>query len=665
MIAYGDTIMMFTRAVLTAHRRPPLATMPRQNRYTPARLPMRATLPFAVVLLLLSLSPARAGEADDAFIASLFRVQFDHHLSENLYLDTDPSAELTLDRCVDALSELKPGSVNVFALGHEGWARFPNSLIPPHPALSRDSLAVWRDACDRTRTPFYVYVSTLINYKQNHEHPDSARLFSNGAPADQRIDHNAPFINDRLIPFLREIVLRYRPDGLWLDGDYWSIFPSWNPASRSGFEHWAGVTAPRDFGDPAFARFWEYTLASHAEYLTRVADALRDVKPDCGLVVNAAYTLRQPTPPPDFIARVNLDVPTYYGLEAACLEARYQSSRAGRPFDIVIGSHTEPEGAPYGYPKPPAQLAQEMATILANGGGLSVYVPVSPTGGFDLHDLRDLRRALAEFCLPRRPAFEPTRSAADVAVIHCAAHFAATHTLNELRGAALALLRSNVAFDIVDDATFIARPSRYAAVVLPVDRHVPPALAAALQQFVADGGALVRPSSFASNGAHAENRPDSVEAPSPRDSAAKGSNPPPIDPSPFAMFDRAADPAVRRRIVAELYRVLSARQILRVVAPPWVEVLHRAAEGKQIIHLVNHARGREFRPRMPAVEEVPPVRNVRLMLPLADQPTSVSAVPPDVRVEWKWNSGMVEATLDRLDIHAAIIVETRSRGGSR
>lgn len=650
--------------------------------------------------------PAATQAADrdeDALIQSLFRVQFDHHLHEKLFLEHDPSARLTAERCAEALQRLRPAAVTVCALGHEGWARIHDSAFPPHPALGRDSLRIWREACDQTGTPLFVYVSSLINYKANHEHPEYARYFSNGNPADQRIDHNSAYVEERLIPFCRDLVSRYRPDGLWFDGDYWSIFPSWNPASIRAFEEERKRAAPRDFADPAFPEFWDFTVTSHARYVKKVADAIHAIRPECGLVINSAYTLRQPGALPGFVSRVNLDVPTYFGMEAASIEARYQGARDGRPFDIVIAGHSEPEGAPFGYHKPEMQLEQEFAGILSHGGGVSVYVGVDVDGGFDIEEVAKLRQILERFIRPRAAALQPSVSAADVALLHASADFQYTHRLERLRGAALALLRSNVAFDIIDESQLPAGPGRYRVLVAPITPHTPPAVLRAIQQFVRAGGCAMlsvvpaepllarfgelpellpfetprivsgttqveteagrigmhgafRLKPRNTNAAAHGTLPDADDAPFEFDYKLAAGHVTLFAADVFAEFDRAADSRLRARIRAAIDRMPGAERSIRVDAPPWVEVILRHTATGQIVHLVNHARGREGRPRAPAVEFVPPIEEVRLSIRSPRMPQSLHCVPEGVACDWHWADGRVHAVLRNVGTHCALIL---------
>ncbi|MBL8880261.1 MAG: alpha-L-fucosidase [Phycisphaerales bacterium] len=643
-------------------------------------------------------------EFDDTneLIGSLFRVQFDHHLDEKLFLDHDPSAKLTTQRCEEALRRLRPASVTVCSLGHEGWARVSGAVLAPHPALSKDSLAIWREACDRTQTPLFIYVSSLINYKANHEHPEYARLFSNGNPADQRIDHNSAFVDEKLIPFCRELVSRYRPDGLWFDGDYWSVFPSWNPASISAFERQAGRKAPVDFADPAFPAFWEFTTRSHAQYVEKVAAAVRAVNPSCGLVINSAYTLRQPEPLPAYVARVNLDVPTYFGLEAASLEAHFQGARDNRPFDIVISGHCAPEGAPYAYTKPRMQLLQEMAAILSHGGGVSVYVGLDVDGGFSVDEVADVREVLEQFARPRAAALLPSVSAADVALLHSAADFRHTHRLERLRGAALALLRSNIAFDIVDDSLFMANPRRYRSIVLPLTAFTSNSLIESAEKFVADGGHAVITLAATADTAErlkqnrklfpvttAEFRALQLSVVGAEDGAiASGYIALQCSPGAVALreiagsgtalinryavgrgrvslisadlpaeFDRAANPRVRQLLADELRWSDGADPSLVVAAPPWIETVSRRAGDHRIIHLVNHARGREGRSRAPAVESIPSAAEVSLTLRCDKQPASVRCVPDETGLEYSWSAGRLSARLTNIGVHCALLID--------
>jgi hypothetical protein len=694
-----------------------------------------------VALLILALSARCSVAAEDptdvAFLASVLQVEFDQHLSEDKDLTIDPARQLSVDRCEEVLRELRPGAVSVFAVGHEGWARVFKTTLPPHPALSKDTLAVWREACSRTGTPMYVYISSLINYKLNREHPEYARQFSNGGVAPQRLDHNSDYVSQCLIPFIETILQRYHPEGIWLDGDFWSIFPSWNPASVRLFKAKTGLAVPKDFGDKNFPAFWRFTIDSHADYMHRLATAIHQRDPNCVFAVNGAFTLRQPWAPPPYMGRTSIDPPTFFGLSAACLEARFGSAHPSTPLDIVLSGFVEPEGVPYPYPKTTLQLTQEVATILASGGHIKVYVALSPDGAIDTHDVRRIREVIRDFCLPRKECFMRGQSVPDIAILHTRDHFDRTHRLDEVHGAALALLRDNRHFDILDDETFCRRSQEYAVVVVPEQGALSAAVLAALDGFVRRGGGLVLSLPSGLTGDNTErayvpgstnSRPVSVQPALAQlvplevlqqvPAAARMNSPGgPIGVSPgwfvmqtsaatsapgvpagldvatdpptdvrgparlsfaaddgrivvftvpvFRTFSDGPDPRLRAVISEALDWARGHPAPLKIIAPPWVEVSWRRTAASEIIHLVNHARGTEPRPRDAAVEYVPAADNILLERALSRPPREVRVVPSDAgTLESAWSDGVLHVTLPHLAVHAALVIDTAGSEGS-
>ena len=126
----------------------------------------------------------------------------------------------------------------------------------------------------------------------------------------------------------------------------------------------------------------------------------------------------------------------------------------------------------------------------------------------------------------------------------------------------------------------------------------------------------------------------------------------------FRFFGACHYPMVRQ-FVGELTRALAGRLAIRVEAPTCVDVVLRRKAGKTVVHLINRASGIPNAPNAGAVDEIPPVGPVRLELKLPERPASVKLAFEKGDLDWRYaaRDGKAVAALDKVHIHAAIVVE--------
>ncbi|RLF02548.1 MAG: hypothetical protein DRK00_09880, partial [Thermoprotei archaeon] len=113
-----------------------------------------------------------------------------------------------------------------------------------------------------------------------------------------------------------------------------------------------------------------------------------------------------------------------------------------------------------------------------------------------------------------------------------------------------------------------------------------------------------------------------------------------------------------RRLVRNLLDLLIRDKLLEVEAPPTVEVTLRRAGRRLLVHLVNWQTGRS--PSTPLMsEEVLPAPPIKVRLRLEGPPARVSLAPAgEGRLEWSYGDGRLEAVVEGLKIHLALVVET-------
>lgn len=112
-----------------------------------------------------------------------------------------------------------------------------------------------------------------------------------------------------------------------------------------------------------------------------------------------------------------------------------------------------------------------------------------------------------------------------------------------------------------------------------------------------------------------------------------------------------------KHIVANLLKLLMPEPLVEVTAPAWVEVvLMRQGVGRTLVHLVNHHGNRPVDRNNVCVEQVLPVRDVRVRLRLPARPQRVTLEPGGQRIVWSYADGVLDVHVPEVTIHTAIAV---------
>src|SRR5690606_32850088 len=108
--------------------------------------------------------------------------------------------------------------------GHPGIAGYPDSTagVSP-PALRKDALRIYRDVTRRRGVRLYMHFSGVSDKQAVAEHPDWKA--QGPEPKIEQLGSTStfgPYVHERMIPQMFEIIDRYDVDGFWVDGDCWA-----------------------------------------------------------------------------------------------------------------------------------------------------------------------------------------------------------------------------------------------------------------------------------------------------------------------------------------------------------------------------------------------------------------------------------------------------------
>jgi hypothetical protein len=320
---------------------------------------------------------------------------------------------------------------------------------------------------------------------------------------------------------------------------------------------------------------------------------------------------------------------------------------------------------------------------------------------------------VADFCRERREMCFNSSSASEAAVLHVADHYYSCNAplfnygdaVQPVEGALNALLETGRSTDLLTVENLEARAEQYRLLVVPEQTHLEGDLAERLTRWVSEGGCLLL------SGAHLSREVPELVGCRPRGEAkdrkvelpvghqgvqlsgAWQSVAPEEDTEAVLCAVRNLEPdmvqdddvlatcrnlgegavlAVHgpifrnyftlhfpriRRLVDQLIGDLGIDWSVILEAPPQLELICRAKDGKRMLNLINRGAGETLAPNRTIVEELPPVRNAVLRVRMDEAPSRVTLQPEGAALESRHAAGILTIRVPEVRIHEVVCVE--------
>ncbi|MGZ5467636.1 MAG: alpha-L-fucosidase, partial [Candidatus Aminicenantales bacterium] len=344
----------------------------------------------------------------DAF----FGLHFDLHPQES---DTSLGADISEANIRGLLERVKPDYVQYDCKGHAGWAGYPTAAGWASPGIVNDSLAVWRKATRDVGVGLFIHYSGVWDTKAIIEHPDWARVDADGKRDPNATSVFGPYVDELLIPQLKEVTAKYDLDGVWADGECWAAQLDYSPRALAAWTSETGSTnAPKVRSDPRWLEWKMFHRRAFERYLRHWIDAVHAADPALQLTSNWMYTSFAPKPVEAKLDFLSGDYSPSLSVDRARLEARYLAS-TGMPWDLMAWGFDKGQGLGWSI-KPAVHLMQEASVVLMQGGGFQIYH--TPTrSGFIVEPIIAQEEAVASFCRARQAVSHKSASVPQVALL--------------------------------------------------------------------------------------------------------------------------------------------------------------------------------------------------------------------------------------------------------
>jgi hypothetical protein len=607
---------------------------------------------------------------------------------------------------------VKPDYIQCDCKGHPGFSSYPTKVGNPAPGFVRDQLRIWREVTEELGVSLVMHYSGVWDGQAVAKHPEWAQADAKGKNDGLTTSVFGRYVDELLIPQLKELRREYRVDGAWVDGDCWATARDYSrPAAEASLRLTGVAELPRSLGDPHWQEFTKFCREGFLQYLQHYIEEMRAFDPDMEITSNWAFGSFMPGP-------VSVDLPFLsgdYSLNNSVNTARWEArclAPQGRPWDLMAWGFGGLHADPCRNTKSAEQLQRESATVLALGGGFQVYYRQNDDCSIQPWQMPVMQR-VAQFCRERQAACHRSETVPQVGLHYSSSCYYRTagslfapgdgddSVLSPIRGVLQCLLDGQAAVDVLMDHHMRERMEQYPLLVLPEWASIDDDLRERYLAYVENGGSLLVIGARASElfadelgvdfEGEIEEKPRWIEhedwlsgvlSPGRTVRLRRGTR-------GFGLLrlenDRGgpASPAasIRRKgkgLIAGVYVDIGARYrklatsgtrrflqalcgelfpdpIVQVSGSAYIDVVLARKDGRLTVNLINLS-GPHADPRVASFEQVEPIGPLEVKLRLARKPKRIVRIPGGRPVPFKWRNGVATLTLPRLHIHDVLVV---------
>lgn len=387
-----------------------------------------------------------------------------------------------------------------------GLRFYPTNIGMRHKEAERDIFGQTVAECRKRGLAVIAYTNTWNTFVAD-EHPEWQTVYSDGHTRRDRTRFGSPCVNnDAYVSYVcdhvKELISRYKPDGLWVDMIGICAPVCFCEACRSKY----GKPLPReiDINDPALYEYLEYKGKVVQRYLEMVRAAAKSVDPNVTVAFQTAF-LRHPLK--YGMSLGGFDVSDYLagdfytnrpGVNTIC-RMLYKVAN-DRPFEFMTSRCVDLEY--HTMNKDTRELLRQFYASMMLGGAFLFIDAIDPDGTM-YDEFYDEIAKISQL----RAKYEPYLSLADKPVREVALYYNFASWLspadqgksvdtmdgfylyNRLEKISDTLCRAHVDHDIISDKN-LAELASYKVVILPSLGALSAQECEAIRQYVANGGHL-------------------------------------------------------------------------------------------------------------------------------------------------------------------------------
>ncbi len=406
-----------------------------------------------------------------------FGLHFDFHAGN----DVEIGGRTTVEDIEAYILAAKPDFIQCDCKGHPGNSSYPTKVGKAADKLVADNLRVWVNAAKKHNIPIYMHYSGVLDSEYCKKYPERAAVYNKetGEPTDKISLFDDRYVDEYMIPQIKELITEYGIDGIWVDGDCWGVCCDHSECAKPYL--WDGITEEehKKVMHDAFLR-----------YVKKYTDELHAFAPDFKVISNWAYTSYIPEKIEIDLDCLSGDFNPQNSVHEARYEARCMALRE-TPWDLMAWGFSLKGWAD----KPAVQLMQEAAMPLTLGGGFQSYTCQNKDGSAPKL-LTSSYRELGEFVRARRFLYEK-KPIAQVALLYSGTSYYKNSAIFNAAGVTRPLIGTlNAVLDAQYTANILYEYQTesfkdYEAIIIPEWKYIPDDVKTALADYAKAGGYLI------------------------------------------------------------------------------------------------------------------------------------------------------------------------------
>jgi len=422
-----------------------------------------------------------------------FGIHFDLHATEDI---TNAGETLTPEMVDTFLTKVRPDFIQIDCKGHPGISSYPTKAGNHVKGFQKDPLRLWRDVTEKNKVGLYMHYSGVWDGKVATDHPDWAMTKASGEKSTQKMSFFSPYLDQILIPQLKELSSEYHVDGAWIDGDCWAVETDYSDKAIQAWKQKTGLSdVPRKMEDPNYSQYLEFTRSLFREYMRKYIDAIHQFDPKFQITSNWSYSSLMPEKVENNVDFLSGDVTPQNGVFRSAFEARCMAPQ-GKPWDLMAwGFSWNGDKMPMSN-KSAIQLKQEAAEIIAMGGGVQFYYQQNR----DLSLKPWLAGTLSElgsFCRERQAYCHKAKAIPQVALLFPTLAYRKNSSSpfpgspEKLQATLYALLDNQLPVEVLMEHHLSGKTNQYPLIVIPECNFIEPSLLNELRTYLQNGGNLL------------------------------------------------------------------------------------------------------------------------------------------------------------------------------
>lgn len=335
-----------------------------------------------------------AKKREDSFLG----IHFDFHAMEGEIV----ANHFVPESFLEMLDKVKPDYLQFDTKGHQGISSYPTKVGTQATEIKVDILKFLREETKKRNIALYGHHSGLYDITVAKNHPDWAVINVDGTINDSYISPFSPYVDEVLLPQLKELAIDYDLDGAWIDGECWGALVDYSENAKNAF--WKKYQKPVPLPDSDDYEFYrEFCRQGFRDYIEHYVTEIKKIRPDFQITSNWIYS-------PYMSEKKTVEVDFLSG-DYSCANAVISGRHCGRylaarnmTWDLMAWGQNAVPCAWQTHnrsTKEENQYKQEASTIVALGGGFQFFNIAYCGGGYLQRWALPIWQKTAEFCRER------------------------------------------------------------------------------------------------------------------------------------------------------------------------------------------------------------------------------------------------------------------------